>query len=451
MNHGALFLVFSAFAAIVSVGMWLDYFRRIDVFEPEKLAPLFLAVFIGGCTPYLSLYVYRLIASAGFSENGKFIHDMLYAFFGIGVNEELSKILGVIIVFTVLKKHINEPIDVLIYAGVTALGFSMVENFNYFSNHGVRIITSRTFYSALEHIINTSIIVYGFYRAKLFHKGNIVLNTLVAFAVAVCSHGLFDFFLEIFPAYFASFLSLAIYLIGINFWIDMLNNANNYSSFFDYRKINYTPKLVYRLFYWYILTLIIAFVNNTIVADLRFSFITVIYGLLSDGFLFWIVILRVSRFKIFRMKYFKIVPRLPFYFTKNGDQDLKIPFLNLAIKVRGENFQEHLLTKYLHRKVELYPVNKEQRFITKPVTVMINDKHLLFDDVIVYSIKIEGLDGGENLYFLKPKMDGISQLGYRYPVEGLYTLEIESKPEKLSKLDYRKLNFVEWVYLKSDS
>src|SRR5437868_6644679 len=114
MNHGAIFLVFSAFAAAVSVGMWLDYFRRIDVFEPEKIAPLFLALIIGGCTSYLSLYVYRIMDTAGFSENGKFAHDLLYAVFGVGMNEELSKILGVIIVFTVLKKQINEPIDVMI-------------------------------------------------------------------------------------------------------------------------------------------------------------------------------------------------------------------------------------------------------------------------------------------------------------------------------------------------
>ncbi len=161
--------------------------------------------------------------------------------------------------------------------------------------------------------------MYGLCRTRLFNRGSFLLNTVTGFTVAVLSHGLFDFFLtDSFLGVLTPFLSLIIYLVGINFWIQMLNNANNYSSFFDYHKINFTPKLVYRLFYWYLLTVIIAFVNNFMIAGFQFSLLTFLQGLISDGFLFWIVILRVSRFKIFKMKYFVVVPALPFYITKNG-------------------------------------------------------------------------------------------------------------------------------------
>jgi RsiW-degrading membrane proteinase PrsW (M82 family) len=451
MSHGLVFLVFSALAAAVSVAMWLDYFRRIDVFEREKPLPLLLALGIGGITPYISLFVYKAMARAGFSENGEWANDLLFAIFGVGLNEEVSKLLGVIVVFTLLKKHINEPIDVMIYAGVTALGFTMIENYNYFFNHGIRIITSRTFYSALEHIINTSIIVYGFYRHRLFNKGNHFLNTVFAFSLAICSHGLFDFFLvNTASGHLAAFVSLLIYLIGINFWIQMLNNANNFSAYFDYHKINFTPTLVYRLFYWYLLTVIIAFVNNTIIVSFRFSVITFIYGLLSDGFLFWVVILRVSRFKIFKKKYFTIYPQLPFYITKNGDEDLRIPLVDLPLKVRGENFKEHLLTKYLDRKVSLYPVNEKRSFIKEPTEATITNKHLLFDDVIVYSVSLNGFRPEKDiLYLLKPKMRGIGQIGHLYPIEGLYAAQVDDYKDKLPLIDHKKLKFIEWVYLKT--
>jgi len=452
MPHGPLYLFFLAFAALVSVAMWLDYFRQIDVFEKEGILPLIFALIIGGCTPYVSLSIYEFLGRHGFVENEEFVHDALFSILGIGLNEELCKLAGILLVFGLLKRQINEPIDYLIYAGVTALGFSLVENYNYFYNHGVTIITSRTFYSALEHIINSTIIVYGLYRAKLFKKGNFLINSITGLSLAVLSHGLFDFFLtDNFLGVFTSFLSLIIYLIGINFWVQMLNNANNYSSFFDYHKINASPRLVFRLFYWYLLTVIIAFINNFMFAGFELSILNFMKGLFSDGFLFWIVILRVSRFKIFKMKYFKVIPALPFYITKNSDEDFHIPLLDLPIKIRGENFQEHLLTKYLNRKIELHPVNEKESFIKTTVNAVISDKVLLFDDVIVYTISIENVENSKDgLYVLKPKMGGIKQMGYRYPIEGLYSVDVVSEPGQLALIDHKKLKFIEWVYLKPD-
>lgn len=452
MFHGPIYLFFLAFAALVSVAMWLDYFRQIDVFEKEGIFPLLLALVIGGCTPYLSLYFYDLMAQYGFVEREEFINDALFSILGIGLNEELCKLAGILLVIVLLKKQINDPIDYLIYAGVTALGFSLVENYNYFYNHGIRIVTSRTFYSALEHIINSTIIVYGLYRTKLFNRGNPLLNFATGLTLAVLSHGLFDFFLtDSYLGWFTPYLSLVIYLVGINFWIQMLNNANNFSTFFDYHKINFTPRLVYRLFFWYLLTVVIAFVNNFLVAGFKFSIINLVQGLLSDGFLFWIVILRVSRFKIFRMKYFRVVPAFPFYFTKNGDEDFRIPLINLPFKIRGENFKEHLLTKYLNRRIELHPVEERNSFIKNTVSAVITDKYLLFDDVIVYTVEIEGKPPGNgHIYVLKPKMSVLRELGYRYPIQGLYSVDVQQQPGQLAFIDHNKLRFIEWVYLKPD-
>jgi RsiW-degrading membrane proteinase PrsW (M82 family) len=451
MNNGTIFLIFSAFAAIVSAALWLDYFRRIDVFEKESIRYLLITLAIGGFTPYISLFIYGIFERLGFSENGRFFNDFLYSIFGIGLNEEFSKIVGVIFVFTFLKKQINEPIDILIYAGVTALGFSMVENYHYFNNHGLRIITSRTFYSALEHIINTSIIVYGFYRYTLFKRGSPIVNTTVAVCIAVVSHGLFDFFLtDNVSVIFTAFLATVIYLVGINFWIQMLNNANNFSSFFDYDKIHYSKKLETRLFAWYALTLVIAFVNNLIVMDLKFSFITLVYSLISDGFLFFVVILRVSRFKIFKFKYFKVKLAFPFYVTKNQDEDFIFPFIGVPIKIRGENYQEHLLTKYLGRKIELNPMDYQASFLNEPLEATITNKLLLFDDVIVYTIAVPGIAIKSGMVLLlKPRTSGETMVNNHFPVVGLFEVAVPAGYAELPEINYKKLVFLEWVYLKS--
>lgn len=443
---------------MVSVFMWIDYFRRIDVFEPERWWPLLIALSIGGITPYLSLYIYDLFKNIGFEENGKFLNDLLFSIFGIGLNEELCKLSGVIVVFRLLKKFINDPIDILIYAGLTALGFSLVENFNYFSNYGVRIISSRAFYSALEHIINTSVIVYGFYRFRIFNRGNRVLNTITGICLAIGSHGLFDFFLiQPFLGEFTSYFSLLVYLVGINFWIEMLNNANNFSGYFDYHKIGFSTRVAYRMFYWYFLTLSIAFFNNGVTIDLEFSIRMGFKSLLTDGFLFWIVIMRISRFKIFKRKYFRVTLALPFYITKNKDEDFRIPVLNIPIKIRGENQQEYFLTKYLGKSIHLFPLKGEiaelhDTELNSSIEAVVSDKILLYDDVIVYTLFIEDKlwIKPDTIFVLKPVMKTFTRLEVNGVITALYGLKFKAHESKVNNLDIKELDFISWVKIRID-
>ncbi|MBA3681528.1 MAG: PrsW family intramembrane metalloprotease [Bacteroidetes bacterium] len=447
MSDSNIAFGFTAFAALISATMWIDYFRRIDVFEREKIFPLTLALLIGCFTPSICLFFYSLIHKMGFAENGEFVNDLLYAVFAVGLNEEFSKIIGVIIVLTIFRKKIDEPIDILIYAGITAIGFAMIENFKYFSLYGIKIITPRTFYSALEHIINTTLIVYGFYRHRLFNKGNHLVNIIVASSIAVASHGLFDFFLmEGALGNLTVFLSIIIYLIGINFWVQMLNNANNYSKFFDYHKIHYTNTIFKRLVFWYALTVIITFVNNLIVSNTRIAINYFCFGLLSDGFLFWVVMLRVSRFKIYKLKYFNVKIQFPFYVTKNDDEDFRIPYLNFPIKVRGENYHEHIPTKYIDKPILVCPVNPKNSYLKTPVDAIISNKYLLFDDVVVYTVQLNDKDNKTYTYLLKPKTRGKTEINDLFPIEALYKVNAESID--LSKVDITSLKPLEWVYLK---
>ena len=314
--------------------------------------------------------------------------------------------------------------------------------------YGIKIITPRTFYSSLEHIINTTIIVYGFYRYKLFKKGNHFINIFVSSSVAVASHGLFDFFLmDTFLGYFTAFFSIIIYLIGINFWIQMLNNANNYSDFFDYTKINYSNRIFYRLLFWYSITILITFLNNLFVSNIKDSILHFLFALASDGFLFLVVMLRASRFKIYRKKYFEVRIELPFYFTKNNDEDFFIPLLNIPIKIRGENQMEHIPTKFLNKKIVLTPLSLNKRFLMKSVDAKITDKFLLFDDVVVYSVIIDDLSyQNENSFLLKPKTRGLTEIDEKYPIEGLY--RINKNVTDLSKTDVKSLQLLEWVCVK---
>jgi len=71
-SHDCILLIFLAFAAIVSTGMWLDYFRRIDVFEKESIVYLISALITGGLMSYVCLLFYGILERAGFTENKNF-------------------------------------------------------------------------------------------------------------------------------------------------------------------------------------------------------------------------------------------------------------------------------------------------------------------------------------------------------------------------------------------
>ncbi|HWY11142.1 MAG TPA: PrsW family glutamic-type intramembrane protease [Bacteroidia bacterium] len=441
--HFYLYLGVSALAAILSISMWLDYFRKIDVFEPEKLKYLIFALFIGCGTPYISLFFYHLVNLTGFTLNGDISNDLFYTIVIIGANEELSKIIGVIVAFRLLRNHIKEPIDYLIYAGLVALGFSIVENFKYFNAYGLQIITTRAFYSALVHIINTTIIVYGFYSLKLFGKGSQITNTLLAFAVSASSHGLFDFFLmNNFIGPYTPFFSMIVYLVGINFWGQMLNNANNFSQNFNYEKIHNSGQVFYRLLFWYLTTLIFTIIYNMIVFSPKGALNYFFASLSSDGLLLFVVILRASRFRFFKLKYFDVKVELPFYITRNEDEDFKLLYF-IPIKIRGESAFEYKLTTYLNKTITLHPLNLTTGVPTEPLEVNLTDKLLLKNDVIVYKANHEG-----GVYYLKPKTRGETETEDNFPISGLFKLNSQQISQNTDDINYKDLAFLEWIYIK---
>ena len=132
LTSQTIYLIFPIIGAVLGAMLWLSYFKRIDVFEHERTVDICIAFIVGYLTPTISLWVYYGLEVLGFNFNGNIINDALYAIVGIGITEEFSKLLGVVIVFNILKKRMNEPIDYLVFAGVVALGFSQLSRHSFF-------------------------------------------------------------------------------------------------------------------------------------------------------------------------------------------------------------------------------------------------------------------------------------------------------------------------------
>ncbi len=449
LNPYQIYLIFPILGAVAGAMLWLSYFKRIDVLEHERVIDICTAFFIGYLSPSLALWIYLYLEILGINFNGNLLNDFLYSILGVGLTEELVKLLGVFITFLLIKKRFNEPIDYLIFAGIVALGFSVRENFIYYNNYGSQIITGRTLITCLTHIINTSICVYGMFRFKIFHKGNRYLNTLTGIALAVASHGLFDFFLtQPVIGKVTPFLSTIVYLIGINFWIQMINNCINYSPFFNYQKISTMTRLHISILCWYLALLGIEFSYALYYKDVDFALKDLVQNILKEGVLISIVLLRISRLKINKRKYFPIKIQIPIYFTRNNDEDFN--FFGIPIKIRGENKREFRFLEYMGKDIHVYPISNENTIITEEHKARLLKKYFLKNDVVTYLIEVSnGANESKDIYLLKPITYSIKFIDDSYPVATLMKYEDPTVfQQEHETLPLKALKPLEIVYLK---
>ena len=448
LNPQQIYLVFAILAAVCGAMLWIGYFRRIDILEHERITDVVISFIIGYLTPTLALWIYYGLEVLGFNFNGELINDFVYSIFGVGITEEFSKLIGVFIAFKILKKRINEPIDYLVFAGIIALGFSIRENFIYYNNYGAQIATGRTLISCLVHIINTSICVYGLYRFQLFNKGNVYINSVIGISVAIASHGLFDFFLvQPFLGIYTSLLATVVYLIGINFWLQMINNCINFSPFFNYQKISSITKLYKTIFTWYTIIVVLVFIFDYYYHDISFAFKALIASLIQEGVVLVIVALRASRLKINKRKYFPIKIQMPIHYTTNDDEDFSI--FGIAFKIRGENEKEFQFIQYMGKDITIYPINKKASTIQVNKRARLLKKYFLKNDVVTYLIEIYNEDAPSDIYLLKPKTRSVTYVNNIYPIASLmyYENPIDFQKEH-ETLSYKELKRIEYVYLK---
>lgn len=444
------YLIFPIIGAILGAMLWLSYFRKIDVFEHERIIDICIALVIGYLTPTLALWVYYGFEIIGFNFNGNLINDFLYSIIGIGFTEEFAKLLGVVIVFKILKNRISEPIDYLVFAGVVALGFSVRENFIYYNNYGSQVITGRTLISSLTHIINTSICIYGLYSYTIFKVGTKYGNAILGLSVAVLSHGLFDFFLaNEFIGIYTPLLASIIYLIGINFWIQFLNNAINFSPYFNYQKIASTTKLYKPILFWYSLLVLLEFTYAWYYVDIYFAMKDVLKNAVNEGVLLTIMILRVSRLKINKRKYYPIKIQSPIYYTLNDDEDYNF-FGVFPLKIRGENECEFKFIKYMGKEILICPLDKDSSILKTDRKARLLKKYFLKNDVVAYLVEVYNDNHSDKkIYLLKPKTTTSHLIVGDFSIATLMYYENPAAFHKAHEtLSYKTLKRVEDVYLK---
>jgi RsiW-degrading membrane proteinase PrsW (M82 family) len=220
-------------AAFVIMLVWLYYMVRIDIFEKESYASIALTLITGMITTLFCFYLYDILKyQYHFSLEGNAFHKLLYAVFGIGLIEESVKIIPLLLILLFIPKIVNEAYDYILYACISALGFAFMENLLYFDGDLAGIIHGRAMLSVPGHMMDSSIVAYGFVLSRYRYQNFPVYLAFPVFLfLGAVSHGLYDYwlFIHAMPVFYLYFL------ISASIWIIILNNCMNNSPLFTYK------------------------------------------------------------------------------------------------------------------------------------------------------------------------------------------------------------------------
>ena len=179
--------------------VWLWHYLKKDVIPEPKRA--IFKVFVWGMIATFPVIIIEILASKLVKQE---IHPFLYWFLIIAFTEEIFKYF-VVILFKILNaKEVDEPVDIMIYMIVAALGFAGLENILYllptvekalpfFETFKITLAGSLTRFLGATFLHTLSSGALGFFLALSFLKTKNRRRLLtLGFLIAIFFHGLFN-------------------------------------------------------------------------------------------------------------------------------------------------------------------------------------------------------------------------------------------------------------------
>lgn len=193
----------SIFLGIVPMVIYAFIVSRIDRWEKEPL-PLLVAAFLWGSIPAvifaIIVQVIMEIPVADLSEEASLFGELYQASFVAPVSEEITKGLGLLLIFFLFRREIDSVLDGLIYGSVIGFGFSAVENVLYFAGQTdpgglIFLFFLRAFVFGMLHALFTGLFGVGLALGK-FSSGPIMklLWPMIGLALAMATHALHNYF-----------------------------------------------------------------------------------------------------------------------------------------------------------------------------------------------------------------------------------------------------------------
>jgi len=187
---------FAAGFALLICTIWFSYLWRLNLYTREPFYMGILALLAGAFLALSSFILYDLWFMVNPIIPGESTREnFIFFFLHVGFIEEIVKFLPVVIIIVFTRERINEPLDLVILGGFSALGFATLENSLYFSAVGINIASARFIISTFLHMAETMLLCYLWARARYMTTRHENWAILGGFGLVMLSHGLFDFIL----------------------------------------------------------------------------------------------------------------------------------------------------------------------------------------------------------------------------------------------------------------
>ena len=171
---------------------WLWFFYKQDCYEPEPLSLVANMYFLGMVAAVVALFLENILV--------QFIPDLLFSALAVPVTEELAKF-SMVILFVYRDTEFDEPMDGIVYATATALGFATLENLLYVLP--VQTIPSLFINGTFRAILSVPghalfAVFWGFALgiAKFRPPGKKAAVVVAGLIIAIGVHGFFNLLLE---------------------------------------------------------------------------------------------------------------------------------------------------------------------------------------------------------------------------------------------------------------
>ena len=242
---GPLALTVGIVAALVPVPLLVLCFLWLDRYEPEPVKYLAFCFGWGACVATGVALVLNTLADMFVTSHGQ--PDAIVAVLTAPVVEETMKAVGPILLFVLRRRAFSGLIDGIVYCGLSATGFAMVENILYLGGYGyaqgaqqggpvagatavVGVFVGRILLSGFAHPLFTSMTGIGLgVAARATDRRVRWLAPLAGLIVAMMLHGTWNLMSTIavqaqqmyvlLYGYFAVMMPIFFGMVGFALWL----------------------------------------------------------------------------------------------------------------------------------------------------------------------------------------------------------------------------------------
>jgi RsiW-degrading membrane proteinase PrsW (M82 family) len=200
--------------AVVAALAWGVFCAKLGKWRerPAFRAALFGAAFVLGTFSVVVTDVLIVFEEAKLRlvETGEPVRDALFFTFGVGLREELSKLLLFLPLLPIVRRH-GTKLDVLVCGAFVGLGFAAVENLGYLSSLDLTMGLGRFLSANFLHMAMTAILASAasdFATHGDEHAPELSRTVLLVVAM----HGFYDFFIS-HPELGGGFLSMTVFFL----------------------------------------------------------------------------------------------------------------------------------------------------------------------------------------------------------------------------------------------